>query len=75
MVKTLSTVLLLLLLSLSVICQAEKLTRRFIVEFAPHQGTGSPDRVFSIKHNLNTLPVRLLGGRPRIAPVARTAEN
>ncbi|WP_257274907.1 MULTISPECIES: RING finger domain-containing protein [unclassified Endozoicomonas] len=57
MVKTLSTVLFLLLLSLSVICQAEKLTRRFVVEFAPHQGTGSLDRVFSIKHNLNTLPV------------------
>ncbi|WOG25631.1 hypothetical protein [Endozoicomonas sp. 8E] len=39
MKKTLPAVLLLLLPSLSVICQAEQLTRHFIVELAQHQDT------------------------------------
>ncbi|WP_422137173.1 hypothetical protein [Endozoicomonas sp. ALC020] len=45
--------LLLLLLSLSVICQAGSLTRRFIVEL--EQNAGSPKQNFSIKSDWHTL--------------------
>ncbi|WP_257292002.1 hypothetical protein [Endozoicomonas sp. ONNA1] len=53
--KTLSTVFLLLLFPLSVICKAENLTGRFVVEFVPDRGSVSPDHIFSIKPDLNTL--------------------
>ncbi|WP_257282255.1 ankyrin repeat domain-containing protein [Endozoicomonas sp. ISHI1] len=43
----------LLLMSLSVICQAQPLTRRFVVEF--EQKTGSPNQNFSATPDLHTL--------------------
>ncbi|WOG27084.1 hypothetical protein [Endozoicomonas sp. 8E] len=43
-----------LLLTLSLPCQAEPWTRRFIVEF--EQDTGSPDQGFYIKRDQHTLP-------------------
>ncbi|WP_257292228.1 hypothetical protein [Endozoicomonas sp. ONNA1] len=55
MEKTLSTMFLFLLLPLSVICQAEIVTRRFVVELLQNQDTASPDQVFSTKRDLNTL--------------------
>ncbi|WP_257291997.1 hypothetical protein, partial [Endozoicomonas sp. ONNA1] len=42
-----------MLLSLSVICQAEPLTKRFIVEFA--QKTASPNQSFSMKRERRRL--------------------
>ncbi|WP_422139183.1 hypothetical protein [Endozoicomonas sp. ALC020] len=53
MKKTLSSSLLLLLMSVTVICQAESLKRHFIVEF--QQNEGVPKGSFSIKRDINSL--------------------